>query len=237
MALNWKEKNGFGSSASKPTIIRTGVNQSQKSDILNTITKVNKTNLCAYFMECTVCPCFPTCHSIIVCDGLAEWQRGSFPGCLTGLLYWLSMIRQTAEFHKNTNPVSATCALVFCCGLKSVHFTDILQGYFTGIWLLQCQWSNPEGYSLINHTNSHINNTVTKTNKQTHILWDVLFTLVFPPVSMLLSVMDWRNDTVDHFLAVTFPLSTLVPHKDGNTVNQLIGHEGQIWQVSPSGHL
>ena len=41
--------------------------------------------------------------------------------------------------------------------LTQVHFTHILQGYFTGtgaiIRLPQWQWSNPEGYGQMYHMN------------------------------------------------------------------------------------
>ena len=60
-------------------------------------------------------------------------------------------------------------------------FTHILQGYFTGtgaiIWLPQCQWSNPEGYGLIQPSPNH--NKTKQSRNSVHNLWDVLQLFIY----------------------------------------------------------
>ena len=36
--------------------------------------------------------------------------------------------------------------VVLCCGLVSVDFTNIIQGYFSGTLQLYCQWNHPVEY-------------------------------------------------------------------------------------------
>ena len=59
--------------------------------------------------------------------------------------------------HIQMNIQAIRVLLCFCCGLVSVNFNYIPQGYFTGtgaiIGLPKYQWSKPERYAKMNHKN------------------------------------------------------------------------------------
>ena len=58
-----------------------------------------------------------------------------------------------------------TCLVVFCCNLVTVHFTHILQGYFTGVGAIEKWSASPENKNMQLLLN--IQNTCTHTLIQT----------------------------------------------------------------------
>ena len=128
---------------------------------------------------------------------------------------------------------------VFCCVLILIDFTHILQGYFTGtgaiVWLPQCQWSNPEGYDLMDHMNSQPKYNKTKPCAELingywmHMVDFALFccsyvanswwnTLIISPYSPLL--LHWPKDSDDYPSASEATLKDMVTQPTGNEPHQ-----------------
>ena len=119
-----------------------------------------------------------------------------------GATLWLDLLREHYQ-HLKCNISYYICTL-FCCALfwfgyftqflvdLCDNFTHILQGCFTGIgaivWLLQCQWSNPEGHGL----NQSIPNQ-TKHNKA----WMIILVSNVCPYSRFAWLL-WQQISVAH---------------------------------------
>ena len=102
----------------------------------------------------------------------------------TGRLTWELCIYITRIVH-------SSFFIIFCCGLVSINFNHILQGYFTDpgaiIWLPQGEWSNVEVYGRIICIISSpelwlydkIKQNKGRTGNHVYILWDTLYPQYF----------------------------------------------------------
>ena len=104
------------------------------------------------------------------------YKRKCYPMCII-----ITPVNSTSYTQYKPGIMHMVHAVLCCCGLQQIFFTNTLQCYSTGIgaiiWLPQCRWSNIENICedmRICYMNTLRTGTITTTKQKCAYLWDVM---------------------------------------------------------------